>query len=108
MSLPGDVAELHGDALRHAPLLGEHAPVLLLIVHQLPFDPRVAPVDLIQPGDLRRRTPPLTAPAAHDGRRAQIHARLKISYCTKVLLKTQPNNNPFGSCHPLCFAQRFK
>lgn len=55
LSLPGDVAELHGDALRHAPLLRKHAPVLLLVVHQLPLDPGVAPVDFIQPGDLRRR-----------------------------------------------------
>lgn len=55
LSLPGDVAELHGDALRHAPLLRKHAPVLLLVVHQLPLDPSVAPVDFIQPGDLRRR-----------------------------------------------------
>lgn len=94
-SLPGDVAELHSNALRHAPLLGEHAPVLLLIVHQLTFDPRVAPVYLIQPGNLRRRTPPLTAAAVNNSRSAQIHARLKISSCTKVLLKTQPNDNPF-------------
>lgn len=50
---PGDVAELHGDALRHAPLLREHAPVLLLVVHQLTLDPSVAPVDLIQPRHLK-------------------------------------------------------
>lgn len=46
------MAELHGDALRHAPLRREHAPVLLLVIHQLPLDPSVAPVDLIQPGHL--------------------------------------------------------
>ena len=43
------MAELHGDALCHAPLLGEHVAVLLLIVHQLPLEPCVAPVDLVQP-----------------------------------------------------------
>lgn len=51
---PGNVAELHGDALRHAPLLREHASVLLLVVHQLSLDPGVPPVDLVQPGDLER------------------------------------------------------
>lgn len=54
-SLPGDVAELHSDALRHAPLLRKHAAVLLLVVHQLPLDPGVAPVNFVQPGDLRNR-----------------------------------------------------
>lgn len=53
---PGDVAELHGDALRHAPLGGEHAPVFLLVIHQLPLDPSVAPVNLIQPGHLNPAT----------------------------------------------------
>lgn len=53
---PGDVAELHGDALRHAPLDGEHAPVFLLVIHQLPLDPSVAPVNLIQPGHLNPAT----------------------------------------------------
>lgn len=51
---PGNVAELHGDALCHAPLLREHASVLLLVVHQLSFDPGVPPVDLVQPGDLEQ------------------------------------------------------
>lgn len=61
---PGDVAELDGDALCHAPLGGEHAPVLLLVIHQLPLDPSVAPVNLIQPGHLNPRDKNLLAPAA--------------------------------------------
>lgn len=52
MRLPSDVTELHSDTLRHAPLLRKHAAVLLLIVHQLSFDPGIAAVDFIQPGNL--------------------------------------------------------
>lgn len=62
---PCDVTELHSDALCHAPLLGKHAPVFLLIVHQLTFYPSIAPVNLIQPGDLRWRTGSLTAAAVN-------------------------------------------
>lgn len=51
---PRDVAELHSDALRHAPLRGKHPPILLLIVHQLTLYPSIAPVDLIQPGHLSK------------------------------------------------------
>lgn len=48
------MAELHGDALRHAPLLREHVPVLLLVVQQLALDPGVPSINLVQPGDLER------------------------------------------------------
>ena len=50
--LPGDVAELHSNTLRHAPLLRKHASILLLIVYKLAFDPGVAPIDLVQPCNL--------------------------------------------------------
>lgn len=52
LSVPGDMAELYRDALSHAPLLWKHAAVLLFIVHQLPLDPGVAPVNLIKPSHL--------------------------------------------------------
>lgn len=48
------MAELHGDAFRHAPLLREHVAVLLLVVQQLSLDPGVPSIDLVQPGDLER------------------------------------------------------
>lgn len=51
---PCDMAELHSDALRHTPLLGKHAPVLLLVVHQLTLYPSITPVNLIQPGHLNK------------------------------------------------------
>lgn len=45
--LPGDVAELHSNTLCHAPLFRKHAAIFLLVVHQLPFDPSVAAIDLV-------------------------------------------------------------
>ncbi len=53
--LPGDVAELDSNTLSHAPLLRKHASVFLLIVHQLPFDPSVAAIDLVQPCNLSNK-----------------------------------------------------
>lgn len=50
--LPGDVAELHSNTLCHAPLLRKHAPILLLIVYKLAFNPGVAAIDLVQPRNL--------------------------------------------------------
>lgn len=50
--LPGDVAELYSYTLCHAPLLRKHTSILLLIVHQLPFDPGIAAINLVQPCDL--------------------------------------------------------
>lgn len=53
--LPGDVAELHSNTLCHTPLLRKHAPILLLIVYKLSFDPSIAAINFVQPGNLSKR-----------------------------------------------------
>lgn len=54
-SIPGDVAELHSDTLRHAPLFRKHASIFFFIVQQLALDPSIAPIDLVEPSNLLNR-----------------------------------------------------
>lgn len=53
--LLGDVAELHSDSLRHAPFFRKHAAIFFLVVYQLSFDPSIAAINLIQPGNLKKK-----------------------------------------------------
>ena len=50
--LPCDVAKFYGNSLRHVPLTWEHSAIFLLVVHELAFDPGIATVDFVQPGNL--------------------------------------------------------
>ena len=50
--LPCDVAKFHSNSLRHVPLTWEHPAIFLLVVHELAFDPGIATVDFVQPGNL--------------------------------------------------------
>lgn len=48
------MAKFYRNPLGHVPLTWKHTAIFLLIVHELAFNPGIASVDFVQPGNLIR------------------------------------------------------